>query len=512
MSLFNNINQINKFTTQLLQNDLQENDNFILNLFEKYPMKYHRQILSFLLFIYNNSNLLERILKINIGLLSIFKSKTETFYPNYSNLMTPNNIKIIKKEILRNNEDFIFIVNELSEENKSKILNEDKIVIKILNHTNYCDSKNIFKYVKNIDKIIKNINNYNIQNLLNTLFASSNHDIAINLKQKQKNVLLKRIYKYIYDNPKCIIYVDKLIDKNYEYKDFVLKCSNKNLQIWNFIDLTETFIDKIILSKKNFQNIGQYIYFEISQMLLLKHISAVPELIFKFKEYNFFILKNIILKFYKTEELQWIVEVMYDLNLDEFLKDDFIVKFLICKDPYHYLNFYIEYLEYRITDFELLCSIIKHNPIETSERILDFYIFDTEQIKEKEIYKLVEINAQILDNFNCSFLIENYGNKFVHKSIQVEPSTIRYFKINNIKLNLKELVYYNTSIVEFIDDIDKQKEFFIHCIKCISKDDSLFIYQETYDKFFSDACNAYFLLHKNIFPKEVNKIIYKFLL
>lgn len=513
MALIHKIKDINNLTTELLQNDLQENDDFIVSLFKRYPIKYHKLILSFLLFIYNNCDLLERILKINIGLLSIFKSKTDLFYPNISNLITKKNIKIIKQQIYKNNEDFIFILNDLSEETKSKILNEDKLIIKILNFKNYCGSKNIFKYVKDIDNIIHNINNNNIQRVLDTLFVSCNHHITTTLKQKQKHILLKKIFKYIYDNPECIIHVNELIDKNYEYKDFVLKCSNKNLQIWNFIDLTEYFLDKILSSKINFNDIVQYIYFEISQILLLKHISTIPDLIFKFKNYNIFIIKNIILKFYSNRvKLELIVDNMYQIyTVDHFLKDDFIVKLLVYANPYHYIQFYIQSLEYQITDFELLCSIIKQD-VFNSARILDFYIFDTEQIKEKEIYKLVEINAQILDKFNCSFLIENYGNQFIHKCIQADPSTIRYFNHNNIKLNLKELVYENTYIVEFIDDIDKQKQFFIRCIKCISKDDSLFIYQETYDKLFLDACNAYFLLYKNIFPKEVNKIIYNYLI
>lgn len=500
------IKYINNITSVILQNNLEDNNEFIVSLFRKYPVKYHEFMLSFLLFIYNDHDLLQEILKINIRLLPIFKQKNNCFYPDYSRLLSPQNIKIIQKNILLKNSDFIYILHELSEENQLKILTKDKYIIKLLQF-NCCSI--FLKYLENKNFIINNIQNKNIFLILQNIF--DNEKYYLNLNEKQKNVILWKIKKYIYKNPNCIIFVEKLLDTNSNiYKNFILECSQKNLKIWKFIDLTEEYLNKIASSKINFQNIINYIHFEISEQCLFENVLHYSNIIIKFNHFDEFIVKKIILKLSNaTEKLKYVIRTFLFTAARRLLKNDSIIELLMSIDSCHYSQLYMDSFFYELS-FELLCSILKNNPCSC---ILQLHTQEPNNMPEKNIYTLVELYGNILKEFDLDVMLQKYGKKFIHNCIKRNASTIRYFTDqDNLELDLKELVYENTFIVEFIDDEFTFKNFFIQCLWNISRNDSLFISQETYDRYFLDACNAYFLLHDKKMSCDIDRKIYSYLI
>lgn len=515
---------LNKFTVELLEYDLQENNDFIVSLFKKHSSKYHKLILEFLLFIYNDSNLLERILQINIELLSYFKFKNDNFYPHYNELLSQANIKIIQKQILKENKDFIFILYELSEENKSKILVNDKLVLKVLNFNNH---EVYLKYVTNIDNIINNITYYNIQHLLNNIFYERTYSLSLN--KKQKSMILYKIKKYIHNNPQSIIHVEKLLDTNsHQYNDFLLECSQKNLNIWKHIPLNEDFISKICFSKKHVAVITKCIHFDISEKCLLTNIEDCPSLIHKFNNFNVLIVKKIILKLSlsnKKKALKYIINKFLDLDFQEILFNYCIVKLLLYFDTCYYSSFYKFAMSYSI-NFDLLCIIIKDNPcncvldlfINEDELGLGLGIENIENITEQQIYTLVEIYPNILKKINLNARIQEYNDTFISNCIKKNPFSITFFidysDRDLLIIDLHKLVYENTFIVEFIPKTGTSfsfKNIFKFCIQNISRIDSLFVSEETYNEYFLDACNAYFLIHYKQLSSDINREIYSYL-
>lgn len=494
------IESINNLTTELLKKDLtdlSENEDFIVSLFEKYSYKYHELMLSFLLFIYDNCDLLQKILKVNIELLSIFKLKNSSFYPDYSLLLTTRNIKIIKRKILENDYDFIYILHELSEENQLKILDNDKYVFKI-SVLNNCSM--FVKYLKNHDYLINNIKNDNIRFFLKLLFEDKNSN---KLNEKQKNRILYKIKKYIYDNPNSIVFVEKMLNVNSdEYKNFMLQCSQRNLKIWNFIELTEEFIHKILYYTTNHSTICNYFNFDLSETFLLNNIHYQPNLIQNFYDFNINNVEKIILKLqhkiYSLRDVLFEISDYYDIKRDE------IFTLLISIDSCYFSNFYMENVLFYNIDFQLLCTILETNPCNC---ILQLYTQIPEEIAENKVYELVKLWGDILHNFDLHYMLETYGYQFIINCIKVNPSTIQHFMYLELNLNLEELVLENNFIVEYIED----KGFFIHCLKNISRDDSLFVSEETYNVNFLDACNAYFLLQDKKMSSDINREIYSYL-
>jgi len=504
--LITNIKYINDITSEILQNNLEDNNEFIISLFQRYPSKYHEFILSHLLFIYNDCDLLEQILKINIRLLTIFKQKNTCFYPDYSELLTPQNIKIIQKNILLKNIDFIYILHELSEQSQLKILTKDKYIIKLLK---FNDCSIFSKYLKSIDLIISSIRNKNIFLILQNLFADEKY--CLHLNEKQKNIILYKIKKYIYKNTNCIIFVEKILDTNSNtYKDFILECSKKNLKIWKFIDLTEEYLNKIISSKINFQNIINYIDFEISEKCLFENVYHYTDIIFKFNDFDEFIVKKIIFKLSNdTETLENAIGTIIFTTGKKFLKNDSIIELLMSIDICYYTQLYMDNFFFELS-FELLCSILKKNPCSC---ILHWHTQEPNNMPEKNIYTLVELCGNILKEFDLYHMLHKYGEKFIHNCIRKNASTIAYFmQFDDVELDLKELVYENPFIVEYIDDENIFINFFIECLWNISRNDSLFISDETYNKYFLDACNAYFLLHDKKMSSDIDKLIYSYLI
>lgn len=487
----------NQFLNTILSQS--RSDDFILCLFEEYPSKDHKMMLSFLLFIYDNCELLENILRVNIDLLTIFKSKNSSFYPNYSELLTKKNIKIIQKKILQNNYDYVYILHELSEENQLKILDNDKYVLKIL-PLNNCSR--FFKYLKNIDYLINNIKNDNIRVFLKLLFQDKNH--YDNLNEKQKNRILDKIKKYIYDNPNCIVFVEKMLNVNYQnYTTFLLKCSQKNLKIWNFVDLDEEFIHKILYFTTNHSNICNYFTFPLSEKFLLNNIHYQPNLIRNFYQLNVNNLEKIILKLKHNKYL--LKNFLLEISDEDVIKMDEIVTLLMSINSCYFSHFYMEYVLFYNIRFELLCTILKDNPCSC---ILQLYTQIPEEIQEQNVYELVKLWGNILHNFDLDYMLEIYGYEFIINCIKVNPSTIQCFIHDlGLDLNIEDLVLHNNFIVEYIDDVD----LFVYCLKNISRDDSRFVSEETYNAYFLDACNAYILLHDQKMSSDINKEIYSYL-
>ena len=157
----------------------------ILSLFKKYEIKYHNYILKYFLFIYNDLQLLTKILKINISLYEQIKNINPMFEINYNDIITDKNIKIIQSKINNNKSDIINILYYLNDKYLEKILNNDKITCKIFI---YKSSYKFCKYIQSYNTFINNIDDKNIYTYLYIL-DKNNIFTKLNDLQKKKNFM-----------------------------------------------------------------------------------------------------------------------------------------------------------------------------------------------------------------------------------------------------------------------------------------------------------------------------------
>lgn len=505
---------------KLLLLDPEENtfDNAVLHIFEKYNIKYHNHILKYFLFIYNNFNLLQKLLELNISLLQYIQDINPIFEMNYNLIINKNNISIIQKNISQ-----IYIIDilyYLSDRNLKMIFTKDKYIFPL-----FFDKHNFkfFKYIQNINSFIRLIKNYNINNYL---FIMNKNNFFQKLDESQKNVVLFKIQKFIYDNPQNIIYVEKLLDvKTIKYKQFILQCSKKNLKIFQYLELNDYFFEQIFNNLKSV-HIDNMFFFQkkcniiidtlfqnknnkLSEKLILKYIVKFPYLIYHYDiTSSDFIIKLIYKLIHDKNTLRFVIEycILYHGDYRKYFENANVAYLLISNDTCYYTELFLHYIDFKF-DLNLICRILNTGACYCVITLYNLFIYD---INKYDLLTMIQCNPNVLFKYDKKLLIDCYGGPdFIKSCIETNAFCIRYFKDDFF--SYKELVYSNSFILEHID-YKELKELFIYCIKNINRNDYLYISNDTYNKYFLDVCNAYFLLHLPLFPTEINKQIYLYLL
>lgn len=501
--IFNDINKLLLFD----QEETKFNDS-VINLFKIYKRKYHEYILQYFLFIYDNYFISKQILEINILLLHRFKEQNFQFYIDYNEIINDKNIQYVQNNI---NKFYIKdILYYLNNKNLDKILVKDKITLKLFKNEY---SHTFFKYLKNIDNLIANINNFNINIYLKILYKNN---CFTTFNQNQKKIVLYKIYKYIYSNPNSIIYVKEIYneDSNF-YKDFIIKCCQKNIQIWKYIDLNDYFLDKILqkYSKCIKKNIYLYIHDnKISEKIILQYIDKYPLIInyYPIKSEQFMI--QIILKLMNKKNslkrfINYILFNEFHTSSEVFLSSKTVINLLLLSDSCYYTNIYLDLLYIRF-DLYFICNILNQVECHCCFKLFNRFIYS---IHKHELLTLIQANYNILFDYNKTILLQEYGGiQFIKDCIIIEPLSILYFKDEFI--SYKELLLYNSCILEYLQNEECFKELFIYSMKNYNNNHSLFITNYTYDKYFLNANNAYILLSNLHFPKEIKKQIYMYLI
>lgn len=280
------------------------------------------------------------------------------------------------------------------------------------------------------------------------------------------------------------------------------------------ISMNKKIVDKIII------NLLNNIY---SKNNIVKNVYKYPYLVRGIKKFDTQLVKKIILKVQnKKSKIKIIMEefsrkMFYDYwadedkesNLIQILRNSSMVELLLPIYPELMISFYQDEYYYKIMNFDFMCNLLEKCQYK-NVIYLYFELNNINDIPENQFYKLVNSYSQILDEFNFYELFDRFGEDLIINCIKIDPSTILYFK-QYIVLDLWQLVFHNPFIVEYIDNMYHFKRTFLNCIKYIDKNDSLFISEDTYNKYFLDACHSYYVLYAKKLSKDINRIIITYL-
>ena len=335
---------------------------------------------------------------------------------------------------------------------------------------------------------------------------------------KKKKISCK-IYKYIYSNPKCIIYLRNIFDNDcYKYKKLVLKCSHKNLKIWNYIDLNDYFLDKILQVRLNYKNICKYVNNNnISENCILNNIQKYLSIInyYEIKSEQFMIKIIFKLVYYQSLLIPFINKINFNHfhKNNHFLRSYNIIKILIQSNPCYFTNMYLSIYFYNLDGITLnhICNILTNVSCGCCILLFNPFIYN---INKNDLLLMIQCNEKVLFEYQEDTLLETYGGKdFVKECISSNPLAIIYFK--NKYFSYKELLLCETYILEYIQNYEKEiifKELLIYALNNINKNYRLFISQDTFDYFFYDVSNAYIITSYLNYPKEINTIIHNYLI
>lgn len=413
------------------------------------------------------------------------------------------------------------------------------------------------QYSNIINETIININKDTIHTILNNLLKSwgrkkYSYLIGYELSEEEKDIILCKIHKYISENPDLIQYVDKLMDKKCNrYKKFIFKCAEETVSIYKYIKITE-FEENLLLTlleNKTINSSNYYFYkFEVSETFLYDHIKNYSFILYRFYNLKVDFVENLINNFkYDKKTLRSILHIIinrmdkerkeneylytrfddecheenYEPPVYKLLTSNKMIDFLISIEPDYYAQFYVDWLNFKVSNFDVICALLSKYKNPEILKLYNLYHNDYEdeeiKIPEDELLKLTKINAKVLDLFDCHMLLDKYGNNLFCECIKLHASSIKYFQDNDIEIDYYTCLELNTMIVEFIDNPYKLIEILIYCLNNISRNHLLFISENTYDKYFLDASNSFYALHpkdpnKTVLPMEINKIVISYLI
>lgn len=506
------------------EKDKIELSNEIIKIFHQNPNRTHINLLKHIeflcifrkdIFIFEDYIFMEKLLTLNIELLSYCYEKNYDIYKyiDINNIISnENNIKIIRNKLMDSNMDFVNLMYLIHDDYKKKILHKNKYIFRLI-HLSETKSSHIWiKYIDNLDIFLNSINSKNIFNILHAIF----YDRKISLSIKQKEIIIFKIYKYLFWNEKCITFIEFIFDKkSSEYKEFILKCSKKSIYIWEFIPLDDYFFKKIIknINCKKIIDYNDNMINNVSQSNLINNIRINPDFIY-FIDLDEHILLNIInINSDDLDVLDFIInEVAGNFETQHLLTRYSIISRLLSINTCYFMDTPYDFINNNL-DLDSLCSVVKHA---TCACVMDLHCIQNvrdniSRSNSNTILKLVEANPIILSYFNKNELLKIHGDSFIQKCIVIDYNTISFFK--DI-IPYENVIHYNPLILEAIQSFDSIafKTLFKWAITSINRNYKIFVSDATYEKYFLDVCNANILFNRIELVSCIRSCIYQFLI